>query len=105
MEKLYILIKSGLSVRFFLIWIISFCLLLAYLYFMQRRQFVKNSVLSLLAMTSLKDLEKLSNTFTTHESKMPLLFVGHGNPMNAIEDNEFSKKWQSLGKELIKPQA
>ncbi|MGZ3865593.1 MAG: 4,5-DOPA-extradiol-dioxygenase [Bacteroidia bacterium] len=56
-------------------------------------------------MTSLKDLEKLSNTFSYHENKMPLLFVGHGNPMNAIEDNEFSKKWQSLGKELPKPQA
>ncbi|MGZ3864749.1 MAG: 4,5-DOPA-extradiol-dioxygenase [Bacteroidia bacterium] len=56
-------------------------------------------------MTSLKDLEKLSNTFSSHENKMPLLFVGHGNPMNAIEDNEFSKKWQSLGKELPRPQA
>jgi 4,5-DOPA dioxygenase extradiol len=72
---------------------------------MQRRQFVKNSVLSLLAMTSLKDLEKLSDTFTTHESKMPLLFVGHGNPMNAIEDNEFSKKWRAMAEELPKPQA
>src|ERR1700752_1360734 len=72
---------------------------------MKRRQFVKNSILSLLAMTSLKDLEKLSNTFSSHENKMPLLFVGHGNPMNAIEENEFSKKWQSLGKELPRPQA
>lgn len=56
-------------------------------------------------MTSLKDLEKLSDTFSSHENKMPLLFVGHGNPMNAIEDNEFSKKWHELGKELPKPQA
>ena len=72
---------------------------------MERRVFVKNSLLSLLAMTSLKDLKKLSDTFSSHDNKMPLLFVGHGNPMNAIEDNEFSKKWQSLGKELPKPQA
>ncbi len=72
---------------------------------MQRRVFVKNSLLSLFAMTSLKDLKKLSDTFSSHENKMPLLFVGHGNPMNAIENNEFSKKWQSLGKELPKPQA
>ena len=56
-------------------------------------------------MTSLKDLEKLSNTFSLSESKMPVLFVGHGNPMNAIEENEFSKKWQAVGKELPKPQA
>ncbi len=56
-------------------------------------------------MTSLKDLKKLSDTFEIHEGKMPLLFVGHGNPMNAIEDNDFTKKWQTLGKELPKPTA
>jgi len=55
-------------------------------------------------MTSLKDLEKLSDTFS-YSDKMPVLFVGHGNPMNAIEDNEFSKKWTSMGKELPKPSA
>ncbi|HWY38593.1 MAG TPA: 4,5-DOPA dioxygenase extradiol [Bacteroidia bacterium] len=71
---------------------------------MQRRVFVKNSLLSLFAMTSLKDLEKLSDTFS-YSDKMPVLFVGHGNPMNAIEDNEFSKKWTSMGKELPKPSA
>ena len=36
---------------------------------------------------------------------MPILFVGHGNPMNAIEENEFSARWQSLGKELPRPNA
>lgn len=36
---------------------------------------------------------------------MPLLFVGHGNPMNAIEENEFSRGWQMIGKALPQPQA
>lgn len=36
---------------------------------------------------------------------MPVLFVGHGNPMNAIEDNEFSRKWTELGKILPRPKA
>src|ERR1700748_3006273 len=36
---------------------------------------------------------------------MPLLFVGHGNPMNAIEENEYSKKWKAVSAELPKPQA
>jgi 4,5-DOPA dioxygenase extradiol len=72
---------------------------------MQRRGFLKNSLLGLFAMTNLKELHKLSNTFSEHETKMPLLFVGHGNPMNAIEDNEFSKKWRSMASELPKPQA
>jgi len=72
---------------------------------MKRRQFIKNSALSLLAMTTLKDLKKLSDSFPAQENKMPLLFVGHGNPMNAIEDNEFSKTWGDLGKALPKPTA
>lgn len=37
--------------------------------------------------------------------KMPLVFVGHGNPMNAIEDNEFSRAWARLGRELPRPRA
>lgn len=28
---------------------------------------------------------------------MPVLFVGHGSPMNAIEDNRYSQSWSSLG--------
>ena len=36
---------------------------------------------------------------------MPVLFVGHGTPMNAIESNEFSKKWITIGKSLPVPRA
>jgi len=36
---------------------------------------------------------------------MPLLFVGHGSPMNAIEDNIFSKEWMEIGTTLPKPNA
>lgn len=36
---------------------------------------------------------------------MPVLFVGHGSPMNAILQNEFTQKWQSLGRELPRPKA
>jgi 4,5-DOPA dioxygenase extradiol len=38
-------------------------------------------------------------------SKMPVLFVGHGSPMNAIEDNEYSRTWKEIGKMLPKPKA
>jgi 4,5-DOPA dioxygenase extradiol len=37
--------------------------------------------------------------------KMPVLFVGHGSPMNAIEKNDFTTTWENLGKELPKPKA
>jgi 4,5-DOPA dioxygenase extradiol len=36
---------------------------------------------------------------------MPVVFVGHGNPMNAIEDNEFHRAWAELGTALPKPKA
>lgn len=34
--------------------------------------------------------------------RMPVLFLGHGSPMNAIEDNEFRRAWQALGAEFGK---
>jgi len=37
--------------------------------------------------------------------KMPALFIGHGSPMNAIEDNEFGRAWAEMGKQLPKPKA
>ena len=36
--------------------------------------------------------------------KMPIMFIGHGSLMNAISDNEFTRKWRSLGKSLEKPE-
>ena len=36
---------------------------------------------------------------------MPVLFVGHGNPMNAIETNEFTRQWVILGETLPRPKA
>lgn len=38
-------------------------------------------------------------------SRMPVLFVGHGNPMNAIEENEFSHFWVKVGQQLPRPKA
>ena len=38
-------------------------------------------------------------------SRMPLLFVGHGSPMNAIEDNEFSSAWSDVAAQLPLPEA
>ncbi|HSN67270.1 MAG TPA: 4,5-DOPA dioxygenase extradiol [Fusibacter sp.] len=37
--------------------------------------------------------------------KMPVIFVGHGSPMNAIENNAFTAEWESLGKRLPRPKA
>jgi 4,5-DOPA dioxygenase extradiol len=37
--------------------------------------------------------------------KMPTLFVGHGSPMNAIEDNEYTQKWKEIGATIPRPEA
>jgi len=36
---------------------------------------------------------------------MPVVFVGHGSPMNAIEDNQWSRGFRSLGGLLPEPKA
>lgn len=38
-------------------------------------------------------------------SKLPVLFVGHGSPMNAIETNAFTEGWEALGLKIGKPSA
>ena len=40
--------------------------------------------------------ESLRETSTT----LPVMFVGHGSPMNAITDNEFSRAWQIMGRRI-----
>lgn len=36
---------------------------------------------------------------------MPAIFFGHGNPMNALLDNSYSRGWSAIGKELTIPRA
>ncbi len=36
---------------------------------------------------------------------MPVIFFGHGNPMNAIAENVYGKKWHAIGRSLPKPRA
>ncbi len=52
----------------------------------------------------LNALNKLVEPFDETE-KMPVLFVGHGSPMNAIEDNVFSREMKRMGTDVPKPKA
>jgi len=38
-------------------------------------------------------------------AQMPTLFVGHGSPMNTIEENEFTKGWQDIAHRIPRPHA
>jgi 4,5-DOPA dioxygenase extradiol len=52
------------------------------------------------ALTSHPLLDKRAPTV-----RQPVLFIGHGSPMNAIEDNRWRRSWQALGAELLARQA
>jgi 4,5-DOPA dioxygenase extradiol len=39
------------------------------------------------------------------QQKMPMLFAGHGSPMSAIENNEFTMAWERIGQALPRPKA
>jgi 4,5-DOPA dioxygenase extradiol len=52
----------------------------------------------------LKDLNKMTASMNK-TGKMPVLFLGHGSPMNAIEENEFVQGFRKIGKEIEKPNA
>lgn len=73
---------------------------------MNRKQFLKSIALLPLIPYSmtLKDLNKMTSTMS-NTGKMPVLFLGHGSPMNAIEENEFVREFRKLGKELVRPNA
>jgi 4,5-DOPA dioxygenase extradiol len=36
---------------------------------------------------------------------MPVIFLGHGNPMNALQNNDFTKSWANIGKKIPRPKA
>jgi 4,5-DOPA dioxygenase extradiol len=38
-------------------------------------------------------------------NRMPSIFIGHGSPMNALEDNAYTRAWQDLARRFAKPQA
>ena len=72
---------------------------------MNRKDFIINLGLTSAAIpmvTSLNSLEKLSSTFKSTK-RMPVFFLGHGSPMNGIEDNQFVQGFKKQGELLEKP--
>jgi 4,5-DOPA dioxygenase extradiol len=69
---------------------------------MNRKSFIKQLSLSTIAM-SLTNLKTLANSLAETDTIMPVLFIGHGNPMNAIEDNEFTRGWKDIARSIPQP--
>ena len=49
-------------------------------------------------------LNSMTGSFES-TATMPVLFLGHGSPMNAIEENEFVAGWREAGRTLPRPNA
>lgn len=71
---------------------------------MNRSDFIKLAIGGT-TMMALNPLYNWSKDLKETDGKMPVLFIGHGSPMNGIEDNLFSKTWVKLGTEIPKPKA
>lgn len=74
---------------------------------MHRKKFI--SLLSGAAlvpvMNTLSQFRKFTEGLDKQGQMMPVLFIGHGSPMNGIEDNEFSRGWASMAKNMPVPRA
>jgi 4,5-DOPA dioxygenase extradiol len=42
---------------------------------------------------------------TTNDERMPAIFFGHGNPMNALYQNAWTQGWRDIGRVVRRPQA
>jgi 4,5-DOPA dioxygenase extradiol len=73
---------------------------------MDRLEFIKRMTTGGLFLGSLK-LNALLNELSSSPGTpaMPVLFIGHGSPMNAIENNAFTKSWKEIAAKLPVPKA
>jgi 4,5-DOPA dioxygenase extradiol len=76
---------------------------------MKRKQFIRTlaPLVALPLFTKAMNINQLSKWLDQSDAaeKMPALFLGHGNPMNAIEENEFVTGFRNIAKSISKPKA
>jgi 4,5-DOPA dioxygenase extradiol len=72
---------------------------------MNRRTFINTIALIGTAMIGIHPFARGWDNDPTLEIAMPILFVGHGSPMNAIEQNNFTDRWKHIAKEISIPKA
>lgn len=73
---------------------------------MDRKKFLKTLAISPVVTSSMKT-QLLKNFYDSgpSNSRMPLLFLGHGSPMNAIEENLFVQGFRKVSSEIQRPKA
>lgn len=73
---------------------------------MQRKTFIRSVALTGMAGVTMKlqEFGSFASGFSTTDT-LPVLFMGHGSPMNAIEENEFVQGFRKMGQSIAKPNA
>jgi 4,5-DOPA dioxygenase extradiol len=73
---------------------------------MKRGDFIKMLALTPVAAAAMKikEFESVTSRFIS-TPKMPVLFIGHGHPMNALFDNDFTRTLGRIGKDIHRPNA
>ncbi|MBE9600642.1 4,5-DOPA dioxygenase extradiol [Pedobacter sp. MC2016-24] len=56
-------------------------------------------------MDNLFNFKKYTSNLQEKDYLMPVLFIGHGSPMNGIEANEFSLQWAAQARDIPVPEA
>lgn len=72
---------------------------------MERKEFIKSLAMGALGITTLSAFKNFSSGLQEQGHLMPVLFIGHGSPMNGIQDTEFSRRWTQMAKEIPEPKA
>lgn len=67
---------------------------------MERKDFIK-----MMAITGLAGFNKFTDSLSENGTLMPVLFIGHGSPMNGIENNDFTKHWGDIAANIPTPAA
>jgi 4,5-DOPA dioxygenase extradiol len=72
---------------------------------MKRKDFLYTVTGGLITMTALSGLKRFTDELPSDDTLMPVLFIGHGSPMNGIENNAFSQQWAKTASEINPPKA
>ncbi|HRO71660.1 MAG TPA: 4,5-DOPA dioxygenase extradiol [Chitinophagaceae bacterium] len=72
---------------------------------MQRKQFIQTISKGVVMITTLPAFNRFVGELNESGDLMPVLFIGHGSPMNGIEDNLFSQGWNLMAREIPEPKA
>ena len=73
--------------------------------YMERKQFIRSIIMGAASITTLSAFRNFTFSLPEEGPLMPVLFVGHGSPMNGIADSQFSSRWSKMAKEIPIPKA